>query len=57
MLLDPQVESRDIPIQVAGVDCKKASSVSDCTSGGWGRGQGDFQGCKYEDVLWLSCEK
>ena len=55
--LDPEVNPRDIPIQVTHVNCTGATSITDCKSSGWGRGQGDFYGCHYENVLWVSCEK
>ena len=48
----------DVPINLAHVDCTGASSITNCESGGWGRGLGeDPNGCHYPDVTWLSCEK
>ena len=57
LLLDPEVNPRNIPIQVAHINCTDANSIHECRSGGWGKGQGDFLGCLYNHVLWLSCEK
>jgi len=55
--LDPGIELSDLHIQVAHVKCdSSATSITDCTSGGWGRGLGDNQGCTQKDIAWLSCE-
>ena len=56
-LLDPEWHA-DVPINLAHVDCTDATSITNCTSGGWGRGLGeDPNGCHYPNATWLSCEK
>ena len=56
--LDPDPQPRNVPIQVSHIKCPEgATKITDCRSGGWGRGQGDFLGCSYDNVLWVSCEK
>merc|ERR1711990_1212821 len=54
---DPEWHA-DVPINLAHVDCTDATSITNCTSGGWGRGLGeDPNGCHYPNATWLSCEK
>ena len=42
---------------VADLKCdESATTITNCTSGGWGRGLGDNQGCTFDDMTWLTCE-